>query len=111
MSIGTLLLASAVLASRNRSSDGLLQRWSAVSPVPDGLVAFNSTEGAALLLSPTATRTSFFQTVQNLENQKTQSLCGAATAVTMRKRFSPFSVAAVESPVFGRTPNTHITHP
>ena len=36
-----------------------------------------------MLFAPTCVRKTFMQIIKNLETQKTQSLCGAATAVTI----------------------------
>jgi len=52
-------------------------------PVPDGLIAFNSTEGEEMMFSPTTTKKSFMQIFQHLQTQKTQALCGAATGATI----------------------------
>ena len=40
--------------------------------VPEGLVAFNSSAGEAMLINPRTSRTSFMQVMQHLGTQKTQ---------------------------------------
>jgi len=75
--------ASADLRNGTSAVKSVLANWEPRTTVPDSLIAFNSSEGEAMLFKSTTTRTVFMQIIKNLETQKTQSLCGAATAVSI----------------------------